>query len=90
MSTTKTPKAGPNRLARTLAQPTHSRVQVLEVVSIPTYAFTGLIPVAIGVAVPASTAQRGTTPVAKIDYTTTDFGHEAAQQLHLLLFVGRP
>ncbi len=35
-------------LAHTLAEPTHSRVQVLEVVSIPTYAFTGLMPVAVG------------------------------------------
>jgi nucleotide-binding universal stress UspA family protein len=35
-------------LARELAEPTHADIRVLEVISIPTYAYTGLIPPAIG------------------------------------------
>jgi nucleotide-binding universal stress UspA family protein len=35
-------------LAREIAAPTHAEVRALEVVSIPTYAFTGLVPPAFG------------------------------------------
>lgn len=35
-------------LAREVAEPTHAEVHVLEVVSIPTYAYTGLVPPLVG------------------------------------------